>query len=234
MAPGCSHLYVFCGGRVPGLALGISASTGLRGIGPALAGNVGAGWAFALSRDGNQDVDVPMLAPARSRCRWVAWGPVPLWGGLIVANEEKQSSLSRCVVVMALGALRALGALGRWGIWERRGVRSAPTGHRIPARGETPGVPHNRSVLKERRILPGAHTCFAVAECRGWRLGLVGGGAPRDRSCARRERWGQLGFRAIARRGSGCRRSYARSGPVPLPLGCLGACPSMVWFDCRH
>ena len=42
---------------------------GLRGIGPALAGNVGAGWAFALSREGAQDVDVPMLAPARSRCR---------------------------------------------------------------------------------------------------------------------------------------------------------------------
>ena len=44
---------------------------GLRGIGPALAGNVGAGWAFALSREGDQDVDVPMLAPARSRCRLV-------------------------------------------------------------------------------------------------------------------------------------------------------------------
>ena len=35
---------------------------------------------------------------------------------------------------------------------------------------------HNRSVLKERRITPGALTCFAVAECWGWRLGLVGGG----------------------------------------------------------
>jgi hypothetical protein len=55
-----------------------------------------------------------MLAPARSRYRWVAWGPVPLWGGLIVAIEEKQSSLTRCVVMMALMALRAL---GRWGLW---------------------------------------------------------------------------------------------------------------------
>ena len=88
-------------------------------------------------------------------------------GGLIVANEEKQSSLSRCVVVMALMALGALGALG----W--CGVRSAPTGHRIPARGETPGMAHNRSVLKERRITPGALTCFAVLECRGWRWGSV-------------------------------------------------------------
>jgi len=40
---------------------------GLRGIGPALAGNVGTGSAFALSRDGNKDVDVPMLAADRSR-----------------------------------------------------------------------------------------------------------------------------------------------------------------------
>ncbi len=55
-----------------GWRLRISASTGLRGIGPALAGNVGAGWAFALSRDGDQGVDVPMLAPARSRCRFGA------------------------------------------------------------------------------------------------------------------------------------------------------------------
>jgi len=49
-----------------------------------------------------------MLAPARSRCRWVDWEPVPLWSGLIVAIEEKQSSLTRCVGVLALGA---------WGLW---------------------------------------------------------------------------------------------------------------------
>ena len=58
-----------CRGRLPGLALEIGASTGLRGTGPALAGNVGAGWAFARPRDGGQGVDVPMLAAARSRCR---------------------------------------------------------------------------------------------------------------------------------------------------------------------
>ena len=34
------------------------------------------------------------------------------------------------------------------------------------------------------------------------------------RCCARRERWGRLGFRAGARRESGCRRSYARSAPT--------------------
>jgi len=44
-------------------------SVGLCGIGPALAGNVGAGGAFALSREGDQDVDVPMLAPDLSRRR---------------------------------------------------------------------------------------------------------------------------------------------------------------------
>ena len=42
---------------------------GLRGIGPALAGNVGTGGAFARLREGDQDVDVPMLAPDLSRCR---------------------------------------------------------------------------------------------------------------------------------------------------------------------
>jgi hypothetical protein len=44
------------------------------------------------------------------------------------------------------------------------------------------------------------------------------GWAPRDRSCARRERGDRLGFRADARGGSRCRRSNARSGPFPLPL----------------
>ena len=57
-------------------------------------------------------------------------------GGLIVAVEEKQSSLTRCFVVMALGCWGAgvLGALGtwrRWGLWGLCGVRSAPTGHRM-------------------------------------------------------------------------------------------------------
>jgi hypothetical protein len=55
----------------PGLLTRGSSSGGLRGIGPKLAGNVGTGWAFALAREGDQDVDVPMLAPARSRCRFV-------------------------------------------------------------------------------------------------------------------------------------------------------------------
>jgi hypothetical protein len=59
-------------------------------------------------------------------------------------------------------------------------------------------------------------------------------GAPRDRACARRERWGRWSFRAAARGGIGCRRSYARSGPVPLRLtylvgrfAVLGSVPHM-------
>ncbi len=50
----------------------------LRGIGPALAGNVGTGSAFARPRDGDQGVDVPMLAPARSRSASCSAGPVSL------------------------------------------------------------------------------------------------------------------------------------------------------------
>ena len=47
-------------------------------------------------------------------------------------------------------------------------------------------------------------------------MDCVVGGALRDRSCARRERWGRGSFRAFARGGSWCRRSYARSEPIPL------------------
>ena len=116
------------------------------------------------------------------------------------------------VLVMAW---RRRKALGRWG------VRSAPTGHRIPARGETPGMAHKWSVLKERRILPGALTCFAVAGCQGWRWGSV----PRRGSAGTVLRsqgtWGQARLsRFRARGGSGCRRSYARFGPIPLPPVC--------------
>ena len=40
----------------------------VRGTGPALAGNVGMGGVFALAREGGEGVDVPVLAPAQSRC----------------------------------------------------------------------------------------------------------------------------------------------------------------------
>ena len=48
-------------------------------------------------------------------------------------------------------------------------------------------------------------------------MGLSRGEAPRDRACARRERWDRRSFRAAREGGSGCRRSNARSGPIPLP-----------------
>ena len=80
-------------------------------------------------------------------------------------------------------------------------------------------MPHNRSVLKERRIYPGALTYFAVAECRGWRLGLVGGGGSAGSVLRSQGTLGPVGLSRCARGGSGCRRSYARSGPVPLPPG---------------
>jgi hypothetical protein len=43
----------------------------LRGIGPAFAGNVGTGGAFALTREGDQGDDVPTLAADRSRSAWM-------------------------------------------------------------------------------------------------------------------------------------------------------------------
>jgi len=73
----------------------------LRGIGPALAGNVGTGWAFALSREGDQGVDVPMLAPARSRCRQCVRG----LGGCAVSMLGGGQSACDLLVVGALDAV---------------------------------------------------------------------------------------------------------------------------------
>ena len=69
-----------CFGPIP---LRLAYLGGLRGTDPALAGNVGTGSAFALTREGYQNVDVPMLAPARSRCRFVLSRP-----GLIAASRR--------------------------------------------------------------------------------------------------------------------------------------------------
>jgi hypothetical protein len=82
-----------------------------------------------------------MLAPARSRCRFVDWRYVPLWDGLVVAIEEKQS-LTRCVVVMALGGV---GTRRRWGLWggEAFGVPQRGTAYQPgvkPRVGHTTGA----------------------------------------------------------------------------------------------
>ncbi len=50
---------------------------------------------------------------------------------------------------------------------------------------------------------------------------MCGRGLSRDRSCARRERGGRSGFRAVREGASGCGRSYARFGPVPRRLGAV-------------
>jgi hypothetical protein len=63
-------------------------------FGWALAGNVGTGWAFALSREGDQGVDVPMLAPARSRCRLA----VSMLGGGLPADDLLVSGFLDAVV----------------------------------------------------------------------------------------------------------------------------------------
>ena len=117
----------------------------LRGSGPALAGNVGAGGAFALSREGDQGVDVPMLAPDLSRCRP---GVLSGGGGSILGGVLRREMMD-CVV----------------------------------------------------------------------------GGALRDRSCARRERWDRGSFRAFAR--GGIRVSTflcsLRTYPAAAQGCCLGA-----------
>ena len=224
----------------------------LRGNGPALAGNLGTGWAFALSREGDQGVDVPMLAPTRSRCRFVEWGYVPLWGGLIVAVEEKQSSFNRCFgdgveAQEGSGKDGAFALCARdfgdrlqcslrpdpaaaWRIWGcsvvpvlrrkalgRWGVRSAPTGHRILARGETPGYGAQPEHSEGTPHTPGrSHTCFAVAKCRGWRLGLVGGGGSAGSVLRSQGSSREHGLSRCAR-GMSVIASNARSGPIPLP-----------------
>ena len=75
-------------------------------------GTLGRDGAFALSRDGDQGVDVPMLAPARSRCRWVDGEPVPQWR-VIVANEETYSIVDQVCCGDGAGGEGAVVALGK-------------------------------------------------------------------------------------------------------------------------
>ena len=87
---------------------------------------------------------------------------------------------------------------------------------------------HNRSVLKERRIPSGAPTCFAVAECRGWRLGLVGGGGSAG-SVLRSQ--GTLGRVGLSRcRATGIRMStfLCSLRPGPAAAGLTGSL-SLYW-----
>jgi hypothetical protein len=70
-----------------------------------------------------------------------------------------------------VGAVGKVGTRRRWGLWggEAFGVPQRGT---VDQPGVKPrGMAHSRCVLKERRIPPGTLTCFAVAECWGWRWG---------------------------------------------------------------
>jgi hypothetical protein len=107
----------------------------------------------------------------------------------------------------------------------RMGFRSAPTGHRIPARGETPGMADNRSVLKERRKHSGTLTCFAVAEGWGWRLGLVGGGASAGSVLRSQGTWGQAGLSRWRARGNRVRTFLCSLWTGPAPPGVFGWAP---------
>ena len=174
LRPGPAPLDVFGEGR--------SAGPGLRSQ-----GTLGQEELSRWRARGIQGVDVPTLAPARSRSRFVE------------AQEGSGDVRRRC----------------------------APTGRRIPARGETPGMAHNQSVLKERRIPTDSLACFAVAECRGWRWGSVprrrlediGRGGSAGPGLRSQGTLGQVGLSRWRATGIiGCRRSYARFGPVPRLL----------------
>ncbi len=96
---------------------------------------------------------------------------------------------------------------------------------------------HNRSALKERRIPPGALTCFVVLECWGWRLGLVGGGGSAG-SVLRSQ--GTLGPAGLSRcRATGIRMStfLCSLRPDPAAASWIGGSmrePDSRRFGMRH
>ena len=92
----------------------------LCGIGPALAGNVGTGGAFALSREEDQGVDVPMLAPDLSRCRPGGRGSVtPIYtkGGTLYYTDVVAVALrDRSCARRERGDRRSVRAVARRGL----------------------------------------------------------------------------------------------------------------------
>ena len=131
--------------------------------GPALAGNVGARWAFALPREGDQDVDVPMLAPARSRCRFgygesrgFALGDLGLRGGSWVLEVFGAGAWGWCVG-SAGSVLRSQGTLGPAGL------------SRYRARG-------SRVSTFLCSLRPGPAAALFHGESRGFALGSLGFG----------------------------------------------------------
>ena len=126
-------------------------------MGPLLAGNVGTGSAFALTREGDQGVDVPMLATDPSRSASVLF----VGDGAYARREALKDLPLRCAQVF-------------FGVRFQSSLRPHPA--------------------------PPAYLLLGMGPALA---GNVGRG---------------LGFRAERARGAGCRRSYARSGPIPLRL----------------
>ena len=127
------------------------------------------GWGFRALREGFC-CSPPRLALDRSRFAWrmgrsagtvlrslrrlrEGWGFRAVREGILVfASKARYGPIPLRLEYLVRSAGTVLRSLRRlWGGW---GVRSAPTGHCKPARGETPGMAHERSVLKERRIPP--------------------------------------------------------------------------------
>ena len=162
--------------------------------------------------------------------------PVPPVSGIVTGRTGWKAQCSRAL------------SGGRTAAWTR--ARSEPRASTIARVRTMAGMPA-RNWVRTRGITFGRvpeavrtrHGLKRVVEAIGWvpgvwlccgfghgaesrvevesRWGWVAGVAPRDRSCARRERGDRRSFRAVALTGSGCRRSNARSGPIPLPPGTI-------------
>ena len=147
-------------------------------------------------------------------------GPVPLpLGALLVLGPDLGDSLVGFFVGVLCTGEVALPTVSGAGCSGELSRSECPNGapHTSPGLNPGYGVPTVRS--------EGTPHTLVLPPVLRWPSAGAGAEdhcldeAPRDRSCARRERWDRLSYRAAARGGSGCRRSNARSGPVPLPLG---------------
>ena len=192
--------------RVEGLAVGWGVGWGLCGIGPALAGKLGGGSAFAL-RAGFFCGSLPMLAPARSRCRWLGgWcgrGVRLSAYGYGCAGRFLGFSWGVCAVVLAMGwdavggsagsVLRSQGSSGEDELLRCAQVFFGSLPMLAPDRSRCRwlGVWCGRGV----RLSAFGYGCaerFLGFSWGGalwfWRWGGMPWGALRDRSCGRRGR----------------------------------------------
>jgi hypothetical protein len=100
--------------------------------------------------------------------------------------------------------------------------RSAPTGHGIPAQGETLGTRHTRPIRSEGTRQRSVGQAFD-----GYVSGAGSAGSCPPRA---QEALGRMGFRA-AREWVWCSPPRRATAKVPLPPGwCDGACCNGVWL----